>query len=209
MLELLAAERACLPCRVTAPGSPASRGRRGQQSTAPENPVSGQRGTLTDGGSDVAEINGTPLGQRLRRPGDHEPDAMRAQSGCHSQARSYCRPAWPEIKSRRHGHSSLASPSTEAAARATASAINPPVTSMHSTRAAASIPATGAAPVQVGPAQVGVAVSSTWWFAVISNLLIGLAVLGIEPAYQTLPSSAAVVHAATWVRVPSGWTTQS
>ena len=57
--------------------------------------------------------------------------------------------------------------------------------------------------------QVGVAVSSTWWLAVIWKLLIVPAVLAIEPAYQTLPSSRAVVQPATWVRVPSGWTTHS
>ena len=55
----------------------------------------------------MAEIDSTPLGQRLRRPGDHAPDAMRAQSGCHSHGRSYCRygrPTWSNV-GRRHGHS--------------------------------------------------------------------------------------------------------
>ena len=33
--------------------------------------------------------------------------------------------------------------------------------------------------------------------------------LAIEPPYQTLPSSRAVVQAATWVRLPSGCTTHS
>ena len=74
---------------------------------------------------------------------------------------------------------------------------------MHSTGAASSIPG-GCQLVQVG-----VAVSSTLWPAVIWKALIGCAVFGIEPAYQTWPSSPAVVQAATWVRVPSGWTTHS
>ena len=56
---------------------------------------------------------------------------------------------------------------------------------------------------------MGVAVISTLWFAVIWKPLIDPALAGIEPQYQTLPSSRAVVQAATWVRVPSEWTTHS
>ena len=59
-------------------------------------------------------------------------------------------------------------------------------------------PAAGAAD------QVGVTVRSSLLPAVISNLPIGLAVFGIEPLYQTLPSSWAVVQEATRERVPSG-----
>src|SRR4029077_17139047 len=49
--------------------------------------ASGQRGPRTDRGGDVAEIDGTPLGQQLRRPG-HESDAMRARAGCHGHSAS-------------------------------------------------------------------------------------------------------------------------
>jgi hypothetical protein len=41
------------------------------------------------------------------------------------------------------------------------------------------------------------AVSKTLWSAVIWNLLIGCAEAAIEPEYQTLPSSSAVVQDAT------------
>src|SRR5580700_5530831 len=57
--------------------------------------------------------------------------------------------------------------------------------------------------------QVGVMLTSSLFPAVISNLLIGPALLGIEPSYHTLPSSLAVVQEATKVRLPSGWTTQN
>src|ERR1017187_5966460 len=50
-----------------------------------------QQGTRTDSCSDVAKVDSTPLGQRLRCPGGHEPDAMRARSGCHSHGVSYFR----------------------------------------------------------------------------------------------------------------------
>src|SRR6266516_6419789 len=49
--------------------------------------ASGQRGPRTDRGGDVAEIDGTPLGQQLRVPG-HESDAMRARPGCHGHSAS-------------------------------------------------------------------------------------------------------------------------
>lgn len=45
--------------------------------------------------------------------------------------------------------------------------------------------------------------------AVISNLAIGPALPGIEPAYHMWPWSRAVVQAATWVRVPSECTARN
>src|ERR1700721_3823769 len=42
----------------------------------------------TDGGSDVAEVDRTPLGQRQRCLGHHEPDGIRAKFGCHFRDRS-------------------------------------------------------------------------------------------------------------------------
>src|SRR5437773_4656854 len=57
----------------------------GQQNTAPEIRLSGQRAPRTDRGGDVAEIDGTPLGQHLRGRGGHESDAMRARQYCHGQ----------------------------------------------------------------------------------------------------------------------------
>src|SRR5215831_20099700 len=53
--------------------------------------ASGQRGPRTDRGRDVAEIDGTPLGQHLRGRGDHESDAMRAQPYCHGHSPPACR----------------------------------------------------------------------------------------------------------------------
>src|SRR2546430_14758776 len=57
----------------------------GQRNTAPETRLSGQRAPRTDRGGDVAEIDGTPLGQHLRGRGGHESDAMRARQRCHGQ----------------------------------------------------------------------------------------------------------------------------
>src|SRR6185437_12843492 len=101
-------------------------------------------------------------------------------------------------------------PSAEATASAATSAISPPVTPMSQSREYTAparrhpFPRAGAA-----PAQVGLAVSRTFLSAVIWKLLIGAAVAAIEPAYLTVPSSLAVVQAATWVRAPLGWTTHS
>src|SRR4029077_16721583 len=50
--------------------------------------ASGQCGPRTDRGSDVAEIDGTPLSQHLRGRGGHESDAMRARQYCHGHAAS-------------------------------------------------------------------------------------------------------------------------
>src|SRR5262249_31446569 len=52
--------------------------------------ASGQRGPRTDRGGDVAEIDGTPLGQHLRCRGGHEPDAMRARPDCHGHFPPVC-----------------------------------------------------------------------------------------------------------------------
>src|SRR6516225_871557 len=82
MVMLLAISRplssaAAVPRRVVAAPGSAGRGaaRSGDQ---------GSR-TRTDGGGDVAEVDGAPLGQHLRGQGHHEPDGIRAESGCHSR----------------------------------------------------------------------------------------------------------------------------
>src|SRR6266576_5524883 len=60
----------------------------GQRNTAPETRLSGQRAPRTDRGGDVAEIDGTPLGQHLRGREGHESDAMRARQCCHGHSAS-------------------------------------------------------------------------------------------------------------------------